>query len=244
MPTTFGEFHRLTARSSHHPSEPDGSPFGQGPGPRRTESATPGDPRPGTTYLSIDIPYLSARRDSSPCRYSGIPATQKETTSPASHAALSSSRSRPDCRENTSCNSSISGVVGVVSRSGFSSNAWARARVSSAPRSPLLLAVVETADELAATESIAGTDGVDGIFVGPHDLSLSLGLGTPDQPEVLHNIREVVSVTRSHGKVIGVYAGRPELLALTPELDLVAVDIDVTALRIGRQQLFSPANPV
>jgi hypothetical protein len=35
------------------------------------------------------------------------------------------------------------------------------------------------------------------------------------------------------------FTGRPDLLALAPTLDLVAVDTDVTALRRGIADLFS-----
>ena len=102
---------------------------------------------------------------------------------------------------------------------------------------PLLLLMVESAAGLEQVSEIAGTAGVDGIFVGPYDLSLSLG-ATPGEPEVQAAIRSVVDTVRSHRKVVGMYAGRPDLLALTSLLDLVAVDSDVTALRAGLRALF------
>lgn len=103
---------------------------------------------------------------------------------------------------------------------------------------PLLLLMVETTDGLAAADEIVSTDGVDGIFVGPYDLTLSLGAASPGDAQVQTAIRSVLEVTRRHRKVMGMYAGRPDLLELAPLVDIVAVDSDVTALRGGLRTLF------
>lgn len=105
---------------------------------------------------------------------------------------------------------------------------------------PLLLLMVETADGLAAADDIASTAGVDGVFVGPYDLTLSLGAASPGDAQVQKAIRLVVEITRRHRKVMGMYAGRPDLLALATLMDIIAVDSDVTALRTGIDALFDP----
>ncbi len=105
---------------------------------------------------------------------------------------------------------------------------------------PLLLLMVETANGLAAADEIASTDGVDGVFVGPYDLTLSLGAVSPGDEQVQNAIRSVVEVTRRHRKVMGMYAGRPDLLGLASLMDIIAVDSDVTALRAGIDTLFDP----
>lgn len=48
----------------------------------------------------------------------------------------------------------------------------------------LVLAMIETADGLANVEAIAATPGLDGIYVGPSDLSLGLGAAFPGDPSV------------------------------------------------------------
>jgi 4-hydroxy-2-oxoheptanedioate aldolase len=108
--------------------------------------------------------------------------------------------------------------------------------VTDAPE-PLLLPMVETAAGLEAAAGIVGVDGVDGIFIGPYDLSMSLGC-RPGEPEVMAAIRSVVETVREAGRIVGMFAGRPDLLALGPTLDLVAVDTDVSALRRGVADLF------
>jgi 4-hydroxy-2-oxoheptanedioate aldolase len=102
----------------------------------------------------------------------------------------------------------------------------------------LLLPMVETSAGLDHAADIAAVDGVDGIFIGPYDLSMSLGCKPGDEP-VMTAIASVVETVRSTGKIVGMFTGRPDLLALAPTLDLVAVDTDVTALRRGIADLFS-----
>lgn len=70
---------------------------------------------------------------------------------------------------------------------------------------PLCLVMIETAEALANLDAIAATPGVDGLFVGPVDLALSLGLGVQLQMgrEVLAAVDEVVAACRRHGKISG-----------------------------------------
>lgn len=71
------------------------------------------------------------------------------------------------------------------------------------------LVMVETAEALDHLDAIAAAPGVDGLFVGPVDLALSLGLGldlTGMHPDVLAAIDTVVAACRRHGKVAGTLA--------------------------------------
>ncbi|HEY7988967.1 MAG TPA: aldolase/citrate lyase family protein [Lapillicoccus sp.] len=103
---------------------------------------------------------------------------------------------------------------------------------------PLLLPMVETAAGLAAAAEIAAVPGVDGIFIGPYDLSMSLGCQPGEEP-VMTAIAFVVATVRAAGKIVGMFTGRPDLLALAQNLDLIGVDTDVTAVRRGMAELFS-----
>lgn len=102
---------------------------------------------------------------------------------------------------------------------------------------PLLLPMVETAHGLAAAAEIAAVPGVDGIFIGPYDLSMSLGCRPGEEP-VMTAIASVVEAVRAAGKIVGMFTGRPDLLALAQNLDLIGVDTDVTAVRRGIADLF------
>ena len=78
-------------------------------------------------------------------------------------------------------------------------------------RETLLLPQCETAGCLASIEEICALDGVDGIFLGPFDLSIALGHpGAFDAPEVRDAIRRVQAACRRHGKLSMIFTGGPE----------------------------------
>jgi 4-hydroxy-2-oxoheptanedioate aldolase len=67
---------------------------------------------------------------------------------------------------------------------------------------------VETREALDQIEAIAATPGVDGVFVGPSDLSASFGLiGRPLSPEVQDAIEKAGTRIRAAGKSAGILAG-------------------------------------
>lgn len=68
-----------------------------------------------------------------------------------------------------------------------------------------LLVQVETKSSLDAIEEIAAVDGVDGIFIGPGDLSASLGYpGELFHPEVITAIEDAIKRIRAAGKPAGI----------------------------------------
>jgi len=70
---------------------------------------------------------------------------------------------------------------------------------------------IETAEALAGVREIAAVDGVDVLFVGPADLSQSLGLRrSPDDPRLLERVAAVADAAREHGKAAGVLVGTIE----------------------------------
>jgi 4-hydroxy-2-oxoheptanedioate aldolase len=105
---------------------------------------------------------------------------------------------------------------------------------------PLCLVMIETAEAMRNLDAIAATPGVDGLFVGPVDLGLSLGLGVQLQagPQVLAAIDEVVAACRKHGKISGSaglgVANAAELVARG--VQFVAQGADVGFLRARAAQ--------
>ena len=74
----------------------------------------------------------------------------------------------------------------------------------------LALAMIETAEAMANLDTIAATPGIDALYVGPSDLSISLG-GTPglDQTadKVVAAINAIVAAAKRHGKRVGIQCG-------------------------------------
>lgn len=67
---------------------------------------------------------------------------------------------------------------------------------------------VETAEALAEIEAIAAVDGIDGIFIGPGDLSAAMGfIGNPGHPQVQAAIKDAVARIRAAGKPAGILTG-------------------------------------
>lgn len=103
---------------------------------------------------------------------------------------------------------------------------------------PLLLPMIETAPGLAAATEIATTPGIDGLFIGPYDLALSLGEPTVTTSTVLKAIESVITTAHQHSLLVGAFSGNPSLTAQLPPVDLLAVDTDLSALRTGLNHLF------
>jgi 4-hydroxy-2-oxoheptanedioate aldolase len=74
----------------------------------------------------------------------------------------------------------------------------------------MAIMMLETADGLENVEAIAAVPGVAGFYVGPSDLSNSLGLPRND-PEVEEAIQAVVDACRSHGVACGITAGAADM---------------------------------
>lgn len=77
-----------------------------------------------------------------------------------------------------------------------------------ANREILTLAMIETREGLANIDAILDTDGLDGVFIGPNDLSLTLtGAASAESPhpEMLGAIERVVSRCRQKQKIAGIF---------------------------------------
>jgi len=74
-----------------------------------------------------------------------------------------------------------------------------------------LLVQVETRAAMAQLEAIATVEGVDGVFIGPSDLSASLGhLGNPTHPEVQKAMEECVRRLKAVGRPAGILTGNED----------------------------------
>ncbi len=71
-----------------------------------------------------------------------------------------------------------------------------------------LLVQIETQTSLDHLEAIASVDGVDGVFIGPADLSASLGYpGQQSHPTVIKTIEDAIKRIRACGKGAGILTG-------------------------------------
>src|SRR5258708_3818191 len=76
--------------------------------------------------------------------------------------------------------------------------------------SMLCFVMVETRDAVERIDEIASTPGLDGIYVGPADLALGLGLPPnldKEEPEHVAAVERVLQACREHGIVAGIQCG-------------------------------------
>jgi 2-keto-3-deoxy-L-rhamnonate aldolase RhmA len=74
-----------------------------------------------------------------------------------------------------------------------------------------LLVQVETRESLDRLDDIAAVEGVDGVFIGPSDLSASFGhIGEFGHPEVQAAIEDAAKRIRKAGKAPGILTGNEE----------------------------------
>lgn len=77
----------------------------------------------------------------------------------------------------------------------------------------LAFAMIETAASVDNLAAIAATPELDGLFVGPYDLSVSLGLeriADVHDPELRQVLDRVLELCNRHNLVPGIYTGSPE----------------------------------
>ena len=78
----------------------------------------------------------------------------------------------------------------------------------------LALAMIETQAGLDAVDAIAAVPQIDGLFIGPSDLGIALGLGPGagyDHPVLAAAIRRIQEAGQAAGKVTGIWCGTAEM---------------------------------
>lgn len=105
-----------------------------------------------------------------------------------------------------------------------------------------LLVQVETVEALNNIDEIAATPGVDGVFIGPADLSASMGyLGQPGHPEVVAAIQKALARIAAAGKPSGILATQEAQAHqwLEAGVSFAAVGVDISLLSMAAQGLAS-----
>jgi 4-hydroxy-2-oxoheptanedioate aldolase len=113
-----------------------------------------------------------------------------------------------------------------------------------------VLVQIETPQGVAALDDILATEGVDGVFIGPADLSANMGhLGQPGHPDVARTIDESITRIVRAGKAAGIL--HSDIARARHYLELgatfVAVGVDSSLLARAAEKLAgefdrSPAN--
>ena len=128
------------------------------------------------------------------------------------------------------------GYVSALFRTGVADYAGA------ADRETLCIAMIETVAALKALDDILAVDGIDGVFCGPSDLSISIAdapTPTPFGESSIAKVREIAEKARAAGKLACTYCTNAEHANLAHEMGYryIALGGDVPYLRQGVDNL-------
>ncbi|MGH3878455.1 MAG: HpcH/HpaI aldolase family protein [Actinophytocola sp.] len=93
-----------------------------------------------------------------------------------------------------------------VGRRSFASNR-SGLRPAEANERNVVIAMIETPTALSEVDAICATPGLDGVYVGPSDLSLAVGGAYPMDPAVSEKFESAVARIRDAAKQAGIAAG-------------------------------------
>jgi 2-keto-3-deoxy-L-rhamnonate aldolase RhmA len=87
-----------------------------------------------------------------------------------------------------------------------------------ADQNVLVVAIIEQQQAVERIEEIASVSGIDVLFIGPSDLSFSMGLrGRQDDPKLQEAIAKVVAAAKRHNLVVGRPAGAEQVQKFVQE---------------------------
>ena len=117
--------------------------------------------------------------------------------------------------------------------SGFGNEPWASGSLTeyleNSNDKVLLLPQCETKEALDSIEEIVQIEGIDGIFIGPFDLSICMGIpGQFDAPEFKEAVDRILSACKQAGKLCMMFTSTPSEARMYIEkgFDAVANSID------------------
>ena len=113
-----------------------------------------------------------------------------------------------------------------------------------ANRTIVTFAMIETAQALDNLDAILGVEGLDAIYIGPSDLSLSLGcrpVFDDVDPKAQQAIEHIVARAKAHGVVAGIHNGRADVARARVDLGFrfVTLGSDARLLATGSQELLT-----
>jgi 2-keto-3-deoxy-L-rhamnonate aldolase RhmA len=103
----------------------------------------------------------------------------------------------------------------------------------------IVLCQIESAAAVEACEAIAATPGIDGVFIGRSDLSLSMGEASPAAPAVVAATKRIIAAGVAAGKLVGMFVGSMAEAANFTALgaNWFVVGSDQTILRQGAREI-------
>lgn len=96
------------------------------------------------------------------------------------------------------------GYAGSSRAAGYATKPMAEHLRDSAARTTVI-AQIEDAEALMHLDAIAAIEGIDCIFVGRIDLTISLGAASPTEARVIEAVEQICAAGLRHGKAVGMF---------------------------------------
>ena len=108
----------------------------------------------------------------------------------------------------------------------------------------LVMVQIETVEAVQNVEAICAVEGVDGIFLGPMDLSFSMGYrGKMDSPDYQKAIDTVLAAAKAHNVIPGLWlgAGRSVAERISQGWKFIGLGLDIGFLMDGTMSAIKAA---
>jgi 4-hydroxy-2-oxoheptanedioate aldolase len=104
--------------------------------------------------------------------------------------------------------------------------------------------MIETAQALDNLDAILSVEGLDAVYIGPSDLSISLGCKPSFdelEPKAEQAVAHILERARHHGVVAAIHNGTPEsaLRRIQHGFQLVTISSDARLMAAGAQQVIA-----
>jgi 4-hydroxy-2-oxoheptanedioate aldolase len=109
----------------------------------------------------------------------------------------------------------------------------------------LIIIQIEGKDAILDLDNILKVKGIDIVFIGPYDLSQSLGVpGQVSHPKVIEAMNDIVKRARALGIVVGTFTDTPQLADLWKKagVQYISYSVDVGIFTNACSQLVKDLN--
>jgi 2-keto-3-deoxy-L-rhamnonate aldolase RhmA len=98
------------------------------------------------------------------------------------------------------------GFAGSSRAAGYTTKGMAKHRADA--KGVVVIAQIEDSEGVDNIEAIAAIKGIDALFIGRADLTISYGADTPDDPMVVDAVDRIVAAGTAAGRTTGMFLGR------------------------------------
>ena len=108
------------------------------------------------------------------------------------------------------------GYAGSSRAAGYGTVSMPDHKAASAAKT-VVIAQIEDAEALDEIDAIAAVEGIDALFVGRIDLTVSLGCTSPDDPKVIAAVERIVAACVAANRPVGMFVSRTSDVAMWRE---------------------------